>query len=329
VRAVAIALLVVLLPACGGDGGPETENPRLAGPATILFAAHEGGGSWDIWVQDVESGRRTNLTNTPSVGRVEADDKSPVLSPDGEQIAYTSTADHTSDGAVNEEIFVMARDGSGQRRLTDDAHVDAQPQWTPAGRIAFTHCPVVRSAIPGCSLDFIWPNGTGRRTALPTIGLASGVVVSPAGDRIAYAGLDERLRPNGLFVRELATGETNRIADGFAPSWSGDGERIAFLSGRDRNGRCLFECTGHAPELYVVDADGSDERRLTETTTQESFAGWTPDGEWVLFSRTRDEQDDDDLYAVREDGECEVQLTDTEASEWSPSWIGPTDSLEC
>ena len=71
---------------------------------------------------------------------------------------------------------------------------------------------------------------------------------------------------------------------------------------------------GNAAELYVVDADGSDERRLTETTAHEDFAGWTPDGEWVLFSRIADASDDYDLFAVRADGECEVQLTDT------PEW---------
>ena len=86
---------------------------------------------------------------------------------------------------------------------------------------------------------------------------------------------------------------------------------------------------GTAAELYVVDADGSDERRLTETTAHEDFAGWTPDGEWVLFSRIADAAGDYDLYAVRADGECEVQLTDTPGGSASPSWTGPTDSLDC
>ena len=225
----------------------------------------------------------------------------------------------------------MARDGSEQRRLTENGDIDIDPQWTPAGRILFTNCPYVRGAVSGCGLDLIWPNGTGRRNAIPDIGVATGVSLASAGDRIALTALDEELRPRGLHVLDLASGDDRRIAAGFGSDWSPDGERIAFFSARDRNGPCLFgECTGHASELYVVDSDGSDEQRLTETTAHEDFAGWTPDGEWILFSRIEDGQGDYDVYAVRADGECEVQLTDTgEAWEWSASWIGPTESLEC
>lgn len=329
-RVVALGLLLLLLPACSGGDDASVDEPRQSGPPTLLFAASEGGGSWDIYVEDVASGRRTNLTDTPGSGAVEADERSPVLSPDGKLIAYTSTADNEGDGAVAEEIFVMSRSGTEKRRLTDNDGIDADPQWTPAGRILFTTCPFVRGAVPRCGVDLIWPNGTGRRTAFPDIGLTFGVSLAPAGDRIAYTRFDERLRPVGVFVAALASGEESRVADGVGGRFSPDGERIAFLSDRDRNGRCLFhDCTGHAAELYVAGVDGSDERRLTETLAQEAHPSWTPDGEWILFSRIRDEDDDYDVYAVRADGECEVQLTDTTAWEWSASWSGSTDSLDC
>jgi len=332
VKRVARYLLLgwfLLAAGCGGDDRPK-EDARATGPATLLFAASEGGRGWDIYVENVVTGTRTNLTNTPSTATSELDDRSPTLSPDGSMIAYTSTADNPSDGLVGEEIFVMRRDGSKQRRLTDDDDVDVQPQWTPKGRIFFTNCPSSQEAVPGCGLDLILPDGSGRQTIVGNIGLAFGVSLSPGGDRIAYAGLDETLQPLGLFVRRLDSAEGERIGEGGSPQWSPDGDRIAFLSERDENGRCLFrECVGHAPELYLVDADGSSERRLTETSAVESFAGWTPDGEWILFSRIRDEEDDYDVYAVRADGSCEVQVTDTEAWEWSASWSGSTESLDC
>ena len=69
-RVAALGVLAVLLVAgCGGgDDEATADSPLLAGPPTLLFAASEGGGSWDIYVEDVASGERTNLTNTPGVG---------------------------------------------------------------------------------------------------------------------------------------------------------------------------------------------------------------------------------------------------------------------
>ena len=68
-------------------------------------------------------------------------------------------------------------------------------------------------------------------------------------------------------------------------------------------------------ELYVVDADGSDERRLTETTAHEELRRLDAGRRVGPVLARPDAQGDYDLYAVRADGECEVRLTDTAASE--------------
>ena len=70
------------------------------------------------------------------------------------------------------------------------------------------------------------------------------------------------------------------------PSFSPDGTRIALISYRDG----LRVQTGDGPvpigELYVVDADGAQPRRLTRTkTAQESQPSWSPSGERVAFLR--------------------------------------------
>jgi TolB protein len=68
-----------------------------------------------------------NLTNH------EADDGSPAWSPDGKQIAFTSTRD----GAP--QIYVMNADGSGVRRVSQSNVPDFQPAWSPDGNwIAFS-----------------------------------------------------------------------------------------------------------------------------------------------------------------------------------------------
>ena len=58
----------------------------------------------------------------------------------------------------------------------------------------------------------------------------------------------------------------------FAPAWSPDGRRIAFASGRDGN----FE-------IYVINADGSRQRRLTRNTGRDVGPVWSPDGRRIAF----------------------------------------------
>ena len=65
-----------------------------------------------------------------------ADDSMPDFSPDGRRIAFTSNRDQQG------EIYVMNRDGSGQKRLTRRAGDDWSPRFSPDGtKIAFTQLP--------------------------------------------------------------------------------------------------------------------------------------------------------------------------------------------
>lgn len=80
----------------------------------------------DIFVMDLRSGERTNLTNN------RAHDHAPTWSPDGTMIAYTSEIDG------NEEIYIMNADGSEKTNLSNHPAADNYPIWSPDGNyIAF------------------------------------------------------------------------------------------------------------------------------------------------------------------------------------------------
>src|SRR5437868_4899242 len=72
-----------------------------------------------IYVMAADGSRQTQLTNSG------LSDTHPTWSPDGTQIAFTSTRDG------NRAIYVMNADGSGQTRLTTGTASDAQPSWSP------------------------------------------------------------------------------------------------------------------------------------------------------------------------------------------------------
>jgi len=60
---------------------------------------------------------------------------------------------------------------------------------------------------------------------------------------------------------------------GSLPWSSPDGKHVAFESDRD----------GSLKQIYVMNLDGTDVRRLTHSTTNDVDAVWTPDGKWIVF----------------------------------------------
>jgi Tol biopolymer transport system component len=100
------------------------------------------------------------------------------------------------------------------------------------------------------------------------------------------------------------------------PSWSPDGRRLVFESRRHGN-----------VELYVIDADGTSERRLTHSPPDvvNSHPSWSPDGSSIVFDSFRGGVFH--LYVIRPDGSGERRLTQGDAAgveefarhpEWSP-----------
>ncbi len=72
--------------------------------------------------------------------------------------------------------------------------------------------------------------------------------------------------------------ETDAIGNR-SPDWSPDGTLIAYV------GTGTFdEEEPRDQEIYVMRADGSEPRRLTNTRVPDSTPTWSPDGERIAFS---------------------------------------------
>ena len=66
------------------------------------------------------------------------------------------------------------------------------------------------------------------------------------------------------------------------PTWSPNGRQIAFHSNRDGEDKQLA-----TPEIYVMDADGSNLRRLTHHPAYDGGPHWHPNGEQIVFASSR------------------------------------------
>lgn len=91
-------------------------------------------------------------------------------------------------------------------------------------------------------------------------------------------------RPEAAPARLATAPEGN-----FEPSVSPDGKQVAFVSSREGD-----------PEIYVMNADGSNVRRLTAFHKEDWAPRWSPDGRWIAFLSSREGRSR--VFVVRADG---------------------------
>lgn len=131
---------------------------------------------------------------------------------------------------------------------------------------------------------------------------------------IAFASIGARHWD--VYLRDADGSElplTDTSALDFNAAFSPDGSQIAFVSTRDGN-----------LELYVMNADGSQQRRLTENFELDDHPAWSPDGKQIAFSSTRQPAPAgrawNGIYVMNADGSDVQRLSGDEAADYSPAW---------
>ncbi len=107
---------------------------------------------------------------------------------------------------------------------------------------------------------------------------------------------------------------TTSLADDSWPAWNPDGTKIAFQSNRN------LTPGGNASQLdiYVINADGTGETRLTTDTTNEAQPAWSPDGTKIAFVSDRD--GNNEVYLMNADGTGVTRLTTNLTADEQPAW---------
>ncbi len=116
-----------------------------------------------------------------------------------------------------------------------------------------------------------------------------------------------------IFRADLNSGELVRLTDspGYDAecAYSPDGSQIVFCSDRDGD-----------PDLYIMQADGSQVRQLTNADGYDGGPFFSPCGNWVIFRSDRKVKDQLQIHAIGIDGKNEVALTDNLGVNWAPYW---------
>ena len=241
------------------------------------------------------------------------------------------------------------------RRLTVDGKRAGEGYWSPdARRLVFQS-----EREPGNPFYQIYALdlATGETTRIsPGFGKTTCAFFRPRSDDIGFASThadpkskqlqDEELafRASGkerryswdydpemdIYAHDEKSGTTRRLttvrgydAEG---GYSPDGQWLVFTSMRDaynrplndKENKMLEENPSYFAEIYIMRADGSDQKRLTTVPGYDGGPFFTPDGSRILWRRFDEQGLLADVWTMKPDGSDQVQLTDFRSMSWAP-----------
>lgn len=214
----------------------------------------------------------------------------------------------------NSDIYLIRTDGSDRTQLTTAIGNDFSPAWSPDGsQIVF------RTTRDGEDEIYVMNTSGSNQTNLsrsPSTEERS-PAWSPDGRQIALASLQGAILDIFIMPVNLErwwgnnTKWTNLTGDSLGgdeyPAWSPDGTKIAFHSYRDGNW-----------EIYLMNADGSGQTRLTNNPGEDTHPAWSPDGTRLIFNSATVGYTD--IYVINADGTGLRPLTNDPAPEYDPAW---------
>lgn len=194
----------------------------------------------DIWVKDLNTGRRRVLSSNEGV------DTGAAWSPDGTKVAVA-----ISKTGEDSDIFVLdSRTGRVLQQVTKGGGIDVSPSWSPDGKkLAFASersggLQIYVATLDGGEIKRVTFQGSHN----------SDPVFSPDGERIAFVGRDRNF---DVFTVHVDGKHMSRVTqdqgDNEDPCWSPDGRYLVFSS--TRNG---------SSQLFLSSSDGRHQVPITK-----------------------------------------------------------------
>lgn len=269
------------------------------------------------------------------------------FSPDGKSVVWQATRDSFQ----CDQIFIMDLDGSNQRLVSTGRGQTTCAFFIP-GTDEFIYCSTHDHAgacphPPDRALGYVWglsefdvyrakKDGTGTQRLTDTPGYDAEAAVSPDGREIVFtSGRDGdlelyKMNVDGSNVKRL----THTVGYDGGPFFSPDGKYIVYRAFHPRNPQelakwnKLWEAQAVSPvrlEIWVMDADGGNQRQVTDLGGASFCPYMHPSGEWLIFTTNFADSSGGrmpnfDLFRVRTDGSDLERITYSPVFEGFPMW---------
>jgi TolB protein len=259
----------------------------------IAYTAAAPGGK-EIYMMDYDGVGVVRMTTTQTINLT------PVWSPDTRSIAFTS---YMHGYPFLYRLFPFEK--RPMQLLAGYGGINSSPAWSPDGKsVALT---LSKDGNPEVYLLNVTTGALRRLTNNPAIDTEPSW--SPTGREIAF--VSDRMGPAQIFVMDAEGTNVRQLSiEGFntQPRWSPKGDLIVYTS---RQGNF---------DLWAINPDGSNLRRLTAGPGSNQGASWSPDGRHLVFQSNR--VGTFQLVTMLADGSEQVLLTkgptETTSGAWSP-----------